>query len=180
MGITTDFPGNAPSYRCLRYSIIAAITISPNYLMPSFGFIPVNKYFHGRLQIWCGLLIIIFLGFMSIIMCCTEGYYFPLNIISSISIPYTAEPLLGLEFFPDIVSVCSGMSSFCGSLSASYISSSCTSFVSYYFIFLLVYSDSCSTLLSSSTTVFPSSSSTHCGPFKRFVSSVFFSSSSYL
>ena len=121
-----------------------------------------------------------FLGFMSNIMCCTEGYYFPLNIISSISIPYTAEPLLGLEFFTDRVSVCSGISSFFGSLSASYISSSCTSSVSYFFIFLLVYSDSCSTLLSSSTTVFPSSSSTHCGPFKRFVSSVFFSSSSYL
>ena len=98
MGITKGFPGTAPPSSCLNFLIISAIATSPNHLMPSFPVIWVNIISMALFKYNVTSSFSSFWFFMKLFLCCTEGYYFPSNIISIFSMPAPSADILGVWF----------------------------------------------------------------------------------
>ena len=122
-------------------------------------------------NMWSVCLSVLFF-FMRNCLCYMDGYYFMSNLISILSITASVSDIIVLEFPYCGASVCSGNSASCVYLSAYYVCySSCDYSVSYYFYYSLVYYVSWSKLLSSSSTVPPSSPYSNFVPLRRFEAS---------
>ena len=96
MGITTGFPVTTPSSICLNPLVVTAILTAPDHLVPYFTAIWVNITSMAVCKYDVTSSFSVLLVFMRNCLCFIDGYYFPSNLISSLSIPYPEEALLGI------------------------------------------------------------------------------------